>query len=99
MTGWPGRWLRWPDFWLPVDRDAAVQAFNEAWTHAETRRVEIACGGGVGRTGTALACLAVLDGLSGGDAVDYVRCNYSPRAVETPWQRRYVRNFSGRDDR
>ncbi|WP_245933649.1 protein-tyrosine phosphatase family protein [Arthrobacter livingstonensis] len=93
ISGWPSRWLRWPDFWLPLDRDEAVQAIHEAWTHSAARRVEIACGGGVGRTGTALACLAVLDGLSGRDAVDYVRRNYSPRAVETPWQRRYVGNF------
>ena len=49
--------------------------------------------GGKGRTGTALACLAVLDGVAPGDAVAYVRAGYSPRAVETPWQRRYVQRF------
>jgi len=42
------------------------------------------------RTGTALACLAVLDGVPPQDAVAYVRRHDSPRAVETPWQRRYV---------
>ena len=56
-------------------------------------RVEIACPGGRGRTGTALACLAVLEGLPGREAIAYVRRHYEPRAVETPWQRRFVTNF------
>jgi len=41
-----------------------------------------------------LACLAVLDGVAADDAVDHVRRGYHPRAVETPWQRRYVRRFA-----
>ncbi len=49
---------------------------------------------GRGRTGTVLACLAVLDGVAADDAVDHVRRGYHPRAVETPWQRRYVRRFA-----
>lgn len=56
-------------------------------------RVEIACEGGHGPTGTALACLAVLDGVPNREAVAYVREHYSPRAVETPWQRRCVLRF------
>jgi protein-tyrosine phosphatase len=54
-------------------------------------RVEVACRGGVGRTGTALAALAVLDGLVPADAVHRVRADYHRRAVETPWQRRWLR--------
>jgi protein-tyrosine phosphatase len=92
-VGWDSRWLRWPDFWLPSDRAAAIEALREAWARAATERVELACSGGHGRTGTALACLAVLDGVPGPEAVDYVREHYSPHAVETPWQRRYVARF------
>ena len=62
----------------------------EAWTRAKTERVEVACGSGYGRTGTALACLAVLDGIPNREAIAYVREQYAPRAVETPWQRRFV---------
>jgi protein-tyrosine phosphatase len=91
---WDTRWLRWPDFRLPADRDDAQDALREAWRRAEDERVEFACGGGRGRTGTALACLAVLDGVPAGDAVAYVRAHYDARAVETPWQRRYVVRFS-----
>jgi protein-tyrosine phosphatase len=53
-------------------------------------RVEIACGGGVGRTGTALAGMAVLAGVPRTEAVAWVRRRYNKRAVETPWQRRWV---------
>ncbi|GAA4391763.1 protein-tyrosine phosphatase family protein [Ornithinibacter aureus] len=91
--GWEQRWIRWPDFWLPTDKRAARNAFGEAWRRAGWERVEIACGGGRGRTGTALACIAVLDGVSADEAVDFVREHYDARAVETPWQRRYVARF------
>lgn len=90
---WAARWVRWPDFRLPVDRADARDALREAWRRAEWERVEIGCGGGRGRTGTALACIAVLDGVPARDAVTIVRQQYDPRAVETPWQRRYVARF------
>jgi hypothetical protein len=90
---WEARWLAWPDFGLPSDRAAAVAALREAWVRAAAERVEIACHGGHGRTGTALACLAVLDGVPGREAVGYVREHYAARAVETPWQRRFVACF------
>jgi protein-tyrosine phosphatase len=90
---WPSRWVRWPDFWLPTDHTDAREAFAEALRRAGDERVEVACGGGRGRTGTALACIAVLDGVPAGEAVAYVRRHYDPHAVETPWQKRYIRNF------
>ncbi|MEV4970456.1 protein-tyrosine phosphatase family protein [Streptomyces scopuliridis] len=92
-VAWESRWLRWPDFRLPSDRAAAAGALREAWERAGSERVEVACGGGIGRTGTALACLAVLDGVPRGEAVAYVREHYARRAVETPWQRRFVTRF------
>lgn len=92
--GWDSRWIRWPDFRLPADRAYAVEVLREAWQRAASERVEIACGGGRGRTGTALACLAVLDGVPSTEAVTFVREHYHPRAVETPWQRRFVRDLS-----
>ncbi|MDI1461526.1 protein phosphatase [Catellatospora sp. KI3] len=89
-VGWPARWLHWRDFRLPTDRAAAVGALREAWARAAYERVEVACAGGRGRTGTALACLAVLDGVPAAEAVAYVRAHYSRHAVETPWQKRFV---------
>lgn len=89
-TAWEARWVRWPDFRLPASTDDAVAALREAHVRAATQRVEVACHGGTGRTGTALALLAVLSGMPAGDAVDWVRRAYRPKAVETPWQRRWV---------
>ncbi len=52
--------------------------------------MEIACGGGVGRTGTALALLAAWGGVPADAAVGWVRERYHRRAVETPAQKRWV---------
>jgi hypothetical protein len=90
---WESAWLRWPDFGLPADRDMAVLALTRAWQRAEAERVEVACAGGRGRTGTALACLAILDGVPNKQAVAFVREHYDPKAVETLWQRRFVARF------
>jgi hypothetical protein len=35
----------------------------------------------------------VIDGVAADEAVAFVRGHYDPRAVETPWQRRFVRRF------
>jgi protein-tyrosine phosphatase len=90
---WESRWLRWPDFGLPADRDLVLPMLTEVWRRAATERVEVACLGGRGRTGTALACLAVIDGVPPRRAVSYVRERYNSRAVETFWQRRFVARF------
>ena len=91
---WTHRRLRWPDFWIPTDRADALDALHEAHRRAKSgERVEVTCKGGIGRTGTALAALAILDGLSAQAAVSWVRARYHPRAVETPWQRRWLRSI------
>lgn len=90
-VGWESRWIRWPDFRLPSDRAQARNTLREAWERATGERVEIACGGGRGRTGTALACIAVLDGVPPDEAVAWIRARYDKHAVETPWQKRFVR--------
>lgn len=91
---WEARWVRWSDFRLPADHGDAREALHEAWSGAAHHRVEVACAGGRGRTGTALACLAVIDGVPAAEAVSHVRERYDPRAVETPWQRRCVARSS-----
>jgi len=90
-AAWPHRRIRWPDFWIPADYDDAIDALHDAHQRAcRGERVEAACRGGIGRTGTALAALAILDGLAPRDAVSWVRSSYDHRAVETPWQRRWL---------
>jgi protein-tyrosine phosphatase len=89
---WESRRIRWPDFWIPTNRADALDALHEAHRRAQAGdRVEVACLGGIGRTGTALAALAILDGLPAEQAVTWVRANHHHRAVETPWQRWWLR--------
>ncbi|MEU2351217.1 phosphatase [Modestobacter sp. NPDC049651] len=90
---WERRWVFTADFWVPRDVAGFRSALREAWDRAGAQRVEVACRGGIGRTGTALACLAVMDGVPPDDAVAWVRARYRPRAVETPVQQRFVRGF------
>lgn len=88
--GWAHSWIRCRDFASPPDTQLAVSTLRVVWERAVDERVEVACGGGVGRTGIALALLAIFDGVEVDSAVDWVRTHYHPRAVETPWQRRWI---------
>lgn len=88
--GWESRWVRWQDFRVPHSPSDALAALRDAHERSASSRVEIACGGGTGRTGTAIAILARYAGVPRDEAVAWVRANYSRRAVETPWQRRFV---------
>lgn len=94
IEGWPCRWVRWRDFRLPDSTDDAVAALQEAHQRAASERVEVACGGGLGRTGTALAVLAIMSGIPAGNAVAWVREHYRRRAVETRHQRRWIKGVS-----
>lgn len=87
---WDSVWVRWSDFQLPRHTADAIDALRHAHTQAATLRVEIACRGGSGRTGTAIALLARLAGVPAPEAVAWTRARYRPGAVETPWQRRFV---------
>lgn len=94
---WPHDWIDWPDFLLPRDREHAIRHIRVLRANAHAgHQVEVACGGGVGRTGTVITCLAVAAGLNPAEAITWVRTNYHRRAVETPWQRRWVAHFPPR---
>lgn len=92
---WEHRWVRWLDFRTPASTNDAISVLHAAYERSATERVEIACGGGVGRTGTALAGIAVLAGVPPTEAVAWVRRRYNERAAETPWQRRWVLKVEG----
>jgi protein-tyrosine phosphatase len=91
---WEFRWVAWPDYGLPSDPVAMRGALVEAWERANRERVEVGCMGGRGRTGTALACMAVLDGVPADQAVEYVRRHYHSDAVETAEQCQFVVGFA-----
>jgi protein-tyrosine phosphatase len=92
---WPHAHLDWPDFGVPADVAPVTDALRRLHDQARAgERVEIGCYGGHGRTGTALALLAVIAGHPATDAVAWVRANYCDKAVETPDQEGFVASFS-----
>jgi hypothetical protein len=90
---WEYRRADWPDSGLPASPATLRENLIEALARSSAERIEVGCTGGRGRTGTALACLAVLDGAPAADAVAYVRQHYSPDAVETLEQASFVADF------
>jgi len=92
---WPAEMIAWPDRGVPANPAKAARQIEGAFARASRGElVEIGCFGGLGRTGTVLACMAVLAGVAPAGAVDWVRRNYDVRAVETPAQERWVLWFS-----
>lgn len=92
---WPATVIAWEDFGLPTNPELAAQQIVEAFGRARGGElVEVGCLGGSGRTGTVLACMAVLAGVPQAEAVAWVRANYRPQAVETADQEAWVRWFA-----
>lgn len=58
--------------------------------------VVVACMGGVGRTGTVVACALVRAGMAADEAIAEVRRVRHPTAVETDEQRGFVHAFASR---
>jgi hypothetical protein len=92
---WPADVIAWPDFGLPEHPEIAAQQITRAFDRARRGElIEVGCLGGRGRTGTMLACMAVLAGVPSADAVEWVRATYRPEAVETADQERWVQWFA-----
>jgi hypothetical protein len=86
----------WPDFGVPDDATDVVAALRSVLERARAgEQVEVGWLGGHGRTGTALACLAILNGHPRGEAVAWVRANYCAGAVETAEQEAFVVELVG----
>lgn len=93
---WPADVISWRDFGLPEAPEVAARQIATAFDRARRGElIEVGCLGGCGRTGTVLACMAVLSGVPPEDAVTWVRAAYRPEAVETPEQEEWVVWFAG----
>ncbi|MDD7465644.1 MAG: protein-tyrosine phosphatase family protein [Actinomycetaceae bacterium] len=83
-------YISWPDNRLPRRPQQAIEQLSQLLERAHSQRVEITCGGGVGRTGTALAMLAIIDGMDAADAIAFVQRNYNPESVSSHAQRGFL---------
>lgn len=73
--------------------DALLDSIDAARADGD---VAVACMGGVGRTGTVVACALVRAGMTPDDAIAEVRRVRHPTAVETDDQTRFVHAFARR---
>lgn len=86
----------WEDWGVPEHPRLFARAIH--WLLAEARRgreIEIACMGGHGRTGTALACLLVEQGMTPNRAIGRVRSRYCEEAIESRKQTDFIRSLAG----
>jgi hypothetical protein len=98
---WNPTWLAdvidWDDFGVPHDSEVAARRMIRAFERAKAGQgVEIGCAGGLGRTGTVLACMAILSGVPHEEVVDWVRANYRVEAIETADQEAWITWFASR---
>lgn len=93
---WDVVWIRWPDFRLPANTDHALVQLRHVHHRALAERVELSCGAGIGRTGTAIGVLAMLSGVPADQVIGWVRSHYHRKAVETRAQRRWLAQVARR---
>lgn len=81
------------DFSIPTQRaDDVREALRKTLQAAlDGKKVYVGCMGGWGRTGLFMALLAKAAGIE--NPIEYVRVNYTPKAVETKEQEAYVEGF------
>jgi protein-tyrosine phosphatase len=85
-----------PDYGVPDEAGlrAILAQMLEAMRTAPNDAYHIGCKAGIGRTGTVMACLAIMAGAVEGDPVAWLRTAYYQGAIETPGQEAFVRGFT-----
>lgn len=96
----PGTWeppvrrFPMPDGSPPASAEEMDRILAAIDDDRRTNNVAVACMGGVGRTGTVVACALVANGLDPEAAIAEVRRVRHPEAVETPAQEAFVRAYA-----
>lgn len=86
--------IDWADYGLPKRYDLGAYGIIDAFNKARNGLwVEVGCIGGHGRTGTALACMAILGGMTSAEAVEHVRSTYCSHTIESSSQMWYIKWF------
>lgn len=84
-----------PDMDVPSDPDAYREVLMADQRLRDGRSVAVACVGGLGRTGTAAACLLVGAGLDPEEAIRVTRATRRG-TIERPVQLEFARRFATR---
>ena len=82
-----------PDGGAPSPGEAAFLVEFIHNSISKGKRVAVACGGGIGRTGTLLACYLVFQGMHAQQAMSAVRAIRSP-SIETRGQEQAVHEYA-----
>ncbi len=96
---WEPTWnavvIDWRDFKPLKDPENLFREVRLAFERARAGQwVEVGCLAGCGRTGTVLACMAVLSGVAAENSVSWVRSNYDQDAIETTDQLDLILRFA-----
>lgn len=85
-----------PDYGVPDEAAlrAVLAQMLAAMRAAPDGAYHIGCKAGIGRTGTVMACLAIMADAVEGDPVAWLRAAYNAEAIETPAQEDFVRRFA-----
>lgn len=94
---YPTVMIDWDDWGIPNMKLADWQALLES-LRMTNMDVAIACNGGHGRTGTALAILAYLMGIETKTPIAYIRKAYCKKAVESTKQFQYIKALTECDE-
>lgn len=90
----PSMYIDWPDMGrIPLRLYSQVIVWCVSRIQ-ESKKLEIACYGGHGRTGTVLAGLLVYYGLDGHEAIKRVRGDYCKSAIESKTQEDLIVEYS-----
>lgn len=84
--------LGWPDM-APPPVGVGLSFWRELWELLPVGITVIACEGGHGRSGTALAAMLIARGMDPEEAIEYVRRMHCSYAIETAEQEAYLRSL------
>lgn len=95
-------YIDWKDFGVPDLTKLWWADLYESIESIKPRHIHVQCMGGMGRTGTILTILLILSRQgkkdafkSVTDAINHIRSNGNPHAVETNEQRAYIGKMTG----
>ena len=95
---WPFLQVDWPDMGVMHPEEIKTLVKATVRLIKAGKRVEIACMGGHGRTGTLLALLRVkLGGMKAAEAIESIRADYCDKTVESIKQIDAVYTYSGEE--